>query len=112
MRPLGDRRALVRMEVVGRFWGALELIETARIVNISTTGALIESPLPVALHSTEALRLVVDGEEIVVGAQVRHQRQVCREGEVPQYLIGLEFVSPPQLLVHSVEQLSSVDDLT
>jgi hypothetical protein len=99
------------MEIVGRFWGTLELLETARVVNISTTGALIESPLPVALHSTEAIRLSVDGEEIAVNAQVRHQRQVIRDGEAPQYLIGVEFLSPPHLLVHSIQQLSRTDDL-
>jgi hypothetical protein len=100
------------MEIVGRFWGTLELLETARVVNISTTGALIESPLPVALHSTEAVHLVVDGEEIAVNAQVRHQRQVIRDGEAPQYLIGLEFLSPPHLLIHSIQQIFSADEPT
>ena len=98
--PLGQRRGVP--PPVGRLWGTLELSERARLLNISTTGALIESPLPFALQSTEILRLLVEGEEVAVAANVRHLRQVPREGAAPQYLIGLEFVSPPSLLVESI----------
>src|SRR5437870_2075071 len=40
MRPLGDRRARVRFEVVGSFWGTVDLAEPARVININRTGAL------------------------------------------------------------------------
>ena len=110
MRPLGDRRVRVRMEVVGRLWGTLELSETARLLNISTTGVLLESPLPFALQSTETLRLLVEGEEVAVDAHVRHLRQVIREGAPPNYLIGLEFVSPPSSLIDSIEASFGDDD--
>jgi hypothetical protein len=111
-RPLGDRRSRVRYEVVGPLWGLLEVSETARIRNVSRTGALIETPFPAALASTHSLKLVVDGEHVDVSARVRHVRPVESEasgpaspGEGPRYLIGLEFISPPDSILRSVDHL-------
>ena len=111
-RPLGDRRGRVRYEVVGPLWGLLELSETARIRNVSRSGALIETPFPAALASTHSLKLVVDGEPVDVSACVRHVRPVefdagdsagPREG--PRYLIGVEFISPPDSILRSIDHL-------
>jgi hypothetical protein len=95
MRPLGDRRAHVRLEVVGALWGTLELSETADVLNISTTGALIESPVPAVPDASQLVILVIDDEELTVETSVRHSKRVVPESDPPQYLIGLEFVSPP-----------------
>jgi hypothetical protein len=105
MRPLGDRRAHVRLEVVGALWGTLELSETADVLNISTTGALIESPVPAVPDSSQLVILVIDDQELSVETHVRHSSRVVPESDPPQYLIGLEFVSPPTKLVHSIERL-------
>ena len=66
MNPLGDRRSRARFDVVGALWGVLELTESARIRNVSNTGALIDSPLPVALESTQTVRVIVNGEPVAV----------------------------------------------
>jgi len=100
-RPLGDRRIRTRFEVVGVLWGLLECPQVARIVNISTTGALIESPLAVAVGSTQSVRLRVDGEEMLVDTEVRHVRRA--DAVSGKYLIGVRFVSPALPLVHSIE---------
>ena len=105
MRRLGDRRAQMRLEVVGALWGTLELSETASVLNISATGALIESPVPAVPDSTQSVIFLVDDEELKVETSVRHSRRVVPEGDPPQYLIGIEFVSPPTRLVHSIELL-------
>jgi PilZ domain len=96
MRPLGDRRGRIRLEVVGSLWGTLEVAKPARVVNISRTGALIASPVPAALNSTQRITLVVYGQEISVDARVRHVQRVTSTGaDGASYRIGLEFLEVP-----------------
>jgi hypothetical protein len=107
----GDRRSHVRFDVVGALWGLLELTESARIRNVSSTGALIDSPLPAALESTQTVRVLVDGEPVSLDARVRHVRRIevdsreSGDGGGPRYLIGMEFLSPPESVLQSIEQL-------
>ena len=111
MRPLGDRRARVRLEVVGVLWGTLEVTPAARVLNISRTGALIESPQSVPLESIQSVRFTVAGEAIMVDARVRHLRRGSG-AEAPEYLVGVEFLSMPDALLHSIERLTmDVDKL-
>ena len=99
MRPLGDRRGRIRLEVVGSLWGTLEISRPARVLNISGHGVLVESPIPAAINSTQTIRLVVDGEEVRVDAQVRHVLRVEPSGvEDTHYQIGLEFLEAPPSL--------------
>ena len=104
MRPLGDRRARIRLEVVGVLWGTLEATPTARVLNISRTGALIESPMGVPLESVQTVRFTVGGEAVTVDARVRHLRRVPGAA-TPEYLVGVEFVSAPEALLNSIERL-------
>lgn len=99
MRPLGDRRGRIRLEVVGSLWGTLEVARVARLVNISGHGAMIASPVPAVLNSTQVVKLVVEGEEIIVEARVRHLQRVYGTGpESAYYRIGLEFLEVPASL--------------
>src|SRR5262245_28242643 len=104
MRPLGDRRARVRFEIIGALRGMVEFSEAASIVNISGTGALIESPLAVPVDSMQSVRLTVEGTEVALDARVRHLRPLSGP-EAPRYLVGLEFVSPPMSFVYSVDRM-------
>jgi hypothetical protein len=98
MRALGDRREQIRLEVVGSLWGTLETDKRARLVNISDTGALIESPLPAVVDSKQTVRFALDGREITMEARVRHMAQIPRPGGVgTHYHIGLEFLGSPTL---------------
>ena len=105
MKPLGDRRVGVRFEIVGALWGALRLDEAARIVNISATGALIDSLLPVAVESIQPLQVSLEGVEIRLEVQVRHLSRI-NGGTSGRYLVGIEFLSPPRDFVRSIERLS------
>jgi hypothetical protein len=107
MTPLGDRRAHARLEVVGSLVGRLEWSEFVRALDISATGALVESPVPMAPNSRQSLNLLIGGEAIVVDAHVRRLERRSRDSNQPAYLIGLEFASPPQRLVQWVENFSS-----
>jgi hypothetical protein len=118
MRPLGDRRRRIRLEVVGSLWGALEIDRQAQLMNISRTGALIVSPVPAAVDSTQSVKLTIEGHEIKLAARVRHVQRLDAsvapapngvEGlarsrvEGPRYRIGLEFLEEPAVLAHAFE---------
>lgn len=118
MRPLGDRRRRIRLEVVGSLWGALEIDRQAQLINISRTGALIVSPVPAAVDSLQSIKLTIEGHEIKLAARVRHLQKLDAsagpapgsvEGlalsavEGPSYRIGLEFLEEPAVLVHALE---------
>jgi hypothetical protein len=93
------------LEVVGALGGTLEVPSPVRVVNISLTGALIESPLAVPLESTQLMHFDVDGEHVPVQALVRHVRHATGR-KTQEYLVGVEFVSPPAALLHSIERLA------
>ena len=103
MRPLGDRRRRIRLEVVGSLWGTLEIEREAQLVNISRTGALILSPVPAVVDSTQSVKLTVEGHELKLAARVRHQQLVTDTGGEPSYRIGLEFLEAPAVLGHALE---------
>lgn len=102
-----DRRGHERFDVVGALWGQLVVEEEVHVRNVSTTGALVDSPLPAALNAEQTIGLVVDGQSVSVNSRVRHVRDARTGGEGRRYLIGLEFISPPIPILQSVEQLGS-----
>lgn len=103
MRPLGDRRRRIRLEVVGSLWGTLEIEREAKLMNISRTGVLITSPVPAAVDSTQSLKLTIEGHEVKLAARVRHLQRVADDEGGAQYRIGLEFLEAPAVLVHALE---------
>jgi hypothetical protein len=104
---VSDRRAEPRYDVIGALWGVLELHEEARLRNVSATGVLLDSPVPMALDSAQTIRLVVDGQDVIVEARVRHVRQQTEDLRESRYVIGLEFIEPPSPVLQSIEQLSA-----
>ena len=107
MMALGDRRARVRLEVVGALWATLELAEPARVVNISRDGALITSPVAMPPDSIQPLHLKLHGHDITVDARVRHVRRVSGPDEPIRYLVGVEFLSMPPALAAATDWPSS-----
>ena len=103
MRPLGDRRRRIRLEVVGSLWGALEIERQAQLLNVSRTGALILSPVPAVVDSTQSVTLTVEGHDVKVAARVRHLERVSDAKGEPRYRIGLEFLEAPAVLGHALE---------
>ena len=101
---MGDRRRRIRLEVVGSLGGVIEIGRNAELVNISLNGALISSPVPTAVDSTQSVRLTIEGHEVTLAARVRHlKRQSAADGSEPHYRIGLEFLEAPSILVHALE---------
>lgn len=106
MKPLGDRRTRIRLEVVGMLRGTLELTEPARLLNISAHGALIETSAGVTVGSFQELLLTIDGQGTRVASRVRRLQHVEAPSESSKYLIALEFLSPSSSFTESIDHLS------
>jgi hypothetical protein len=105
MRPLGDRRLLLRFEVVGSLHGTLELSEPARVLNLSTGGALIRTALLLRVGSVQTIHLNVAGRTTRVAGLVRRLTPIESEAGQAAYSVGLEFVSPSPAAAASLEEL-------
>ena len=88
---------------MGSLWGSLEIEREARLVNISRTGALILSPVPAVVDSTQSIKLTIEGHALKLAARVRHQQRVTDTAGEPSYRIGLEFLEAPAVLGHALE---------
>ena len=106
MATFGDRRSVPRFDIIGTLWGQLELAEPVRLLNVNLLGALLESPVPAALDSLRPVHLMIDSRRFVVDTRVRHLRQVPSEGPKPRYLVGIEFVAPPEPLLESIRGMA------
>jgi PilZ domain len=104
-RTVGDRRGGVRFEVVGSFMGTFQATEAStRLVDLCEFGALFEAPLPLAVASTHAVCISVDGLTTSTEAKVRHVK-VQRTGAHDMFRIGVEFVESSTTFLAAVERL-------
>ena len=101
--PSTDRRVHERFDVLGALWGVLELPETATVIDVSSTGMLIEAAICPPLNSVHSVRILVDGDPVLVDTVVRR----CQPSAEGQMLIGLEFLTAPTMVLASIEQLSA-----
>ena len=104
MRAPGDRRARVRFEVFGAFWGSFDAGDAVRVHNLTHQGALIEAHLPLAVESVQSVCLVLDGQPAIADAKVRH----LKDTETPhghRYLVGVEFLSSSTAFQDAVDRL-------
>jgi PilZ domain-containing protein len=106
MRRVGDRRAAVRLEVVGALWGTLEFHKQARVRDLNQDGALLEYPVPVLPDSVHAVTFEHNGERVSLEVRVRHVRQASAPDGAAVYLAGVEFLSVPAALPELVAGLS------
>jgi hypothetical protein len=103
MCALGDRRIRARMEVMGTLRGTLDTPAAVRLVNVSLTGALLESPLALPVDSIQVVHFNVDGNDVPVESLVRHVRDT-RADSTSKYLVGIEFISAPLALLRNLDQ--------
>lgn len=102
MRAPGDRRARVRFEVFGAFWGTFDAGEAVRLHDLTPHGALIEAQQPLAVESIQSVCLTLDGQPAVADARVRHLRH---SGPRDCYLVGVEFITTSTAFLDAVERL-------
>ena len=100
---LGDRRADMRFEIIGDLWGRLATTQSLPIVDITTSGMLVESASYVHVGSRQELRLTVGDHVNQVSATVRHVTPVV--GRPNRYLVGLAFTELPSEARRHLEAL-------
>ena len=88
-RIRGDRRTKNRFELVGSLPGTLETWHRHRVRNLSPGGALVESIAPLPAGSRLSGRLLFQGGQREVKAEVRHTEEEGGGGSTGRYLIGL-----------------------
>lgn len=86
---MSDRRTKSRFEIVGRLPGSLAADRRVQIVNVSLSGALIETPAPLQPETEFNLTLESDRHLATLRARVRHVRPTHFDDG---YLVGLEFM--------------------
>jgi hypothetical protein len=91
MRRVGDRRANVRLDVVGDLWGTLETRKCAQVVDLNDTGALLRSPMALSPNSVHAVEVTEDGHSLSTEVRVCH----VRSGPDGSFLVGVQFLSVP-----------------
>ena len=92
MRPMGDRRASVRVEIVGTLWARLEITQPTRVIDIGPGGALIAVPVALAVDSVQPVHIALQDQDVVVDARICHVRLASGLAEPPEYLVGIEFL--------------------
>jgi hypothetical protein len=104
MRAPGDRRARVRYEVFGPFWGTFDAGNPVSVHNLTHQGALIEADQPLAVESVQSVCLMLDGQPALADARVRHLKPVPSNGH-DRYLVGVEFLSMTTAFHDAVDRL-------
>lgn len=88
-RIRGDRRTKNRFELVGTLPGTLETWHRHRVRNLSPGGALVESSVALPPGSRVSGRLVLQGSQRDVKAEVRYIQENGIASGAARYLIGL-----------------------
>jgi hypothetical protein len=102
---LGDRRERIRCEVDGRLWASLNVDAEVVLRNVSTRGALIETPLGTPFKPVRVVRVNLYDGGPAIDAVVRHVRSAATPGEPGnRHLVGLEFVNMAPAVVRDVER--------
>ena len=91
MRRVGDRRANVRLDVVGDLWGTLESRKCAQVVDVNDSGALLRSPIALSPNSVQVVEVTQEGHPVTTEVRVCH----VRSGPDGSFLVGVQFLSLP-----------------
>ena len=86
---MSDRRTKSRFEIVGRLPGSLATDRRVQILNVSISGALIETPAALQPETEVNITLESDRHLATLRARVRHVRPTHFDDG---YLVGLEFM--------------------
>ena len=96
---VADRRAQIRLDVVGRLRGTFDTTAAGQLLNIGQGGALIASPVRLPAHMVHTLTLRWSGYDFRLDTRVRHAYQTVGSAAPLQFEIGLEFLDVPDTLL-------------
>jgi hypothetical protein len=102
-RRLGDRRGRPRFEIVGELWGSLETAVAMSLLNVGRGGALVQSPVSLTPEAVHRVLVSYAGTKSSASVQVRHVRPVVGADGREYFLIGLEFLGVPEMLLAQID---------
>jgi hypothetical protein len=94
-----DRRAHVRLDVVGRLRGTLDTAATGQLLNIGQGGALVASPVQLPSHAVHTITLRWSGYDFRIDTRVRHVYETLGAAGPLMFEVGLEFLDAPETLL-------------
>ena len=94
-RRIGDRRAHLRFGFVGTVPASLLSSEPLRVLNLGTSGALVEGPVPLPVNAEYRMQFVLAGQISELTAKVRRVAVCGQDAHALRYQIGLEFLFIP-----------------
>jgi len=103
-RKLGDRRIRPRYDIVGDLWGTVETMLRLPLRNVSPSGALVESDVPLPSGSIHRVTFPCNGHEVATQIRIRHSDAVVSADGGRMYLIGVEFLSLHPALVGQIDR--------
>ena len=103
------RRRAVRFEVLGRMAGSVASMEALQLVNLGTSGALVESALPLPPNGEFKMQLVLDGHVSEATVKIRRVSEIRRENGALRYRIGLEFLTLSAEAEEVIDQFVNVN---
>lgn len=91
-----DKRDSERVLIPGEVKGEVTVYEPMTILDMSVTGALIETKFPLQLDSLHEFRLSLGNRSVIVKGRIVHSKiGELRQGSV-LYRTGVEFIEPPE----------------
>ena len=105
-RRLGDRRGRPRFDIVGDLLGSMEAVLRLPLKDISRSGALIHSHLPLPPESIHTMSVNANGEAFTTLVKVKHVTDVTTGDGERAFLLGVEFVASHPAVLELVEKLA------
>ena len=87
------RRQHLRFEVMGKMAGSVVSSETLQLVNVGTSGALVESALPLPANAELRMQLVLETHVSDATVKIRRVTEIRHGSGAVRYRIGLEFLA-------------------
>jgi hypothetical protein len=91
-----EKRDAERVQIPGQVRGEVTVYEPMTILDISQTGALVETKFALHLDSLHDFRLSLDARSVIVKGRIVH----CQIGDVQEggvlYRTGVQFVEPSE----------------
>jgi hypothetical protein len=99
-----EKRRSERIEILGDLEGAATVIQPVSIKELSRTGALIESPVPLHVDSLHQFRLNLGATAVVVHGRIAHCRIIDVDEEHVMYSAGVDFVGVSDAALEAISR--------
>ena len=107
-----DKRSGERMAILGQLQGEIMVFQPMVVVEVSRTGATVDTRFPLQVDSLHDLRLTLPTGPVVVKARIAHSHISDVDQEIVTYRSGMEFIEPTEhakaAVAEFIEQIKSI----